>query len=192
MIFWKKKTKQEQNIENRQKRLMQDLYTSNFSLSKLLRFCLFFGITLCVAFWGQEPIRHQIFINHPSKIRLVATVDFEYESEIKTNILKEQRKQMVSPIYRVDMSSFRKFSSIIEYLKEKLEACATSKNKENLDIALNHLIDEFDTKYSFNLEKTEFKTLLSVPTTLQRTRLLDESLFVLQETVQRGIFDDTD
>ena len=100
---------------------MQDFYTSNFSWSKLLRFSLFFGVTLFVAFWGQEPIRHQIFINHPSKIRLVATVDFEYESELKTNILKEQRKQMVAPIYRVDMSLFRKFSNIIEYLKEKLE-----------------------------------------------------------------------
>ena len=192
MIFWKKKTKQEQSIENRQKRLMQDFYTNNFSWNKLLRFSLFFGITLFVAFWGQEPIRHQIFINHPSKIRLVATVDFEYESELKTNMLKEQRKQMIAPIYRVDMSAFRRFSSIIEYLKEKLETCATIKDKETLEFTLNNLIEEFDTKYNFNLEKTDLQTLLSIPTTLQRTRLLDEGLFVLQETVQHGIFDDTD
>lgn len=192
MIFWRKKTKKEQNIENRQKRLMQDFHESSFSWSKLLHYSLFFGFTLFIAFWGQEPIRHQLYVNHPSKIRLVATVDFEYESEVKTSILKEQRKQMVAPIYRIDMGEFRKFSNIIENLKEKLEVCATIKDKKILDAELDNLIDKFDTKYNFNLEKTDLLTLLNIPTTLLRTRLLDESLFILQETVQNGIFDDTD
>lgn len=192
MIFWRKKTKQEQNIENRQKRLMQDFYSSSFSWSTILRYSLFFVTTLLVSFWGQEPIRHQIFINYPSKLRLIATVDFEYESEVKTNILKEQRKQMVAPVYRVDMGEFRKFANVIEYLKEKLEVCAAIQDKNALETTLNNLIEEFDSKYNFNLEKTDLLTLLNISTTLQRTRLLDESLFVLQETVQHGIFDDTD
>ncbi len=192
MIFWRKKTKQEQSIENRQKRLMRDFHKNSFSWGGLLRYSLFFGLALFIAFWGQAPIRHQLYVNHPSKIRLVATVDFEYESEIKTNILKEQRKQMVTPIYRIDMGEFRKFSNIIENLKEKLEICAAIKDKKILDTELDNLIDKFNAKYNFNLEKTDLLTLLNLPTTLLRTRLLDESLFILQETVQRGIFDDTD
>jgi len=192
MSFWHRKSIKEQTLENRQKRLNLEETTIQFSWKSFLYYGLFFGVILLIAFWGQSPIAPQLYLNRPSKIRLVSSIDFVYISDIKTKVLKEQRRSMVSPVYKVDISGFRSFSKKIEELKYKLVKCSEIKKAEEKDKFLTDLINEFDSKHKLNLEKEDLITLLSIDTALQRNHLLDECLFLLQEIVQKGIFDDMD
>ena len=192
MSFWHRKSVKEQTLENRQKRLNLEETTVQFSWKSFLYYSLFFGVILLIAFWKQSPIDPQLYLNRPSKIRLVSSIDFDYISDIRTRVLKEQRRSMVSPVYKVDISGFRNFSQKIEILKNKLAKCAGIKKAEEKDNFLNDLVHEFDAKHKLSLEKEDLKTLLSIDNSLQRNRLLDECLFLLQETVQKGIFDDMD
>ena len=192
MSFWHRKSVKEQVLESRQKRLNLEDVKINFTWKAFFRYGIFFGIILGIAFWGQSPIGPELSLNRASKIRLVASIDFDYISDIKTRALKEQRRHMVSPVYKIDMSFFRSFSQKIEKLKNKLTKCGEIRKAEEKDKALNELIEEFEVKHNLVLEKEDLCTLLSIDTVLQRNRLFDECLFLLQEIVQKGIFDDID
>ena len=180
MSFWHRKSVKDQILENRQKRLNIKEASIQFSWRAFFRYSIFFGIILVIAFWGQSPIGPQLYLNRVSKIRLISSIDFDYISDIKTRALKEQRRHMVSPVYKVDMSSFRNFSQKIEKLKGKLTKCEDIKKADEKEKALNELIEEFDVKYNLNLEKEDLRTLLSIDSPLQRNRLFDECLFLLQ------------
>lgn len=189
MFFFSRKTREKSAIEQRRKRLYLGSVFVFPTWGSIWRYATLYVLTLFFAFWKQDPIEPQIFLNSTAKIRLTTPFAFEYVSDIKTKILKNQRRQMVLPVYRVDMSTFRDFSQKIELMRDRLEAYESlKKGKEQSDM-LENLIAEFDSKYSLPLEKNDLEVLLNV-TTLQRNRLLDESLFILQEIVQRGIFDD--
>lgn len=192
MFFLNKKSKKEQSVENRRKRLKIDGKTCKFSWKSFLGYVSFLVVIATVSFVGQRHISGQLLLNYPSKVRLVSSLDFEFISELKTKALKEQRRRMVSPVYKVDMSAFRNFSQKIEYLKTKLTQCFDIKSSEKKEAAVNSLIEEFDSKYNMVLSKGDIDNLLAISSTLQRNRLMDESLFILQEIVQKGIFDDVD
>ena len=192
MFFIHKKSQKEQSIENRRKRLQIDGQTYKFSWKSVLGYISFLVIIASVSFIGQRHISGQLLLNYPSKVRLVSSLDFEFISELKTKALREQRRHMVSPIYRVDMSAFRNFSQKIEYLKTKLAQCSDFKSSEKKEASINALMEEFDSKYNMVLSKGDIDNLLGISSTLQRNRLIDESLFILQEIVQKGIFDDID
>ena len=192
MFFWRKKSQKEQILENRHKRLKIDSSQYKFSWKNFLGYGSFFTIILMVAFWGQRHVGCRLLLNYPAKSRIVASLDFEYISDLKTKALKEQRRHMVLPVYKVDMSAFRNFSQKIEYLKTKLNQYAEFGSKEQKASAVGKLIEEFDTKYNILLDKDDVEILLGISSNLQRNRLMDESLFILQGIVQKGIFDDID
>ncbi len=191
-MFFRKKSTHEPLLENRQKRLKDSPTLRSIPWKSLWGYSLFFVIIFVTAFWKQTHIGTPLILNFPAKMRVVSAIDFEYISEIKTQAAREQRKHMVSPVYKVDMTAFRNFAQKIERLKEKLAQCAELKNADKKESFITALREEFETKYNLSLEQEDLKTLLAIKTTLQRNRLLDESLFVLQEIVQKGIFDDID
>ena len=192
MIFFHKRSKKEVLIEKHQKRLQTVGDTRvRFCWWSLLGYGLFFCCILWVSFFKQSPMGPQLFLNTPSKVRFVSAIDFDYVSDLKTNALREQRRHMVPPVYKIDLSSFHNFSQKIEFLKQGLSQCREVTNPNKREEALNNLIELFDSKYNLPLGKDDLKTLLGVGTAVQCNRLLDESLFVLQEIVQHGIFDDT-
>ena len=193
MSWFHKRSKQEEIIEKHHKRL--EKVGSNpltFSKRSLLGYATFFAIVLMISFWGQSPIGPQLSLNTPAKARIVSNIDFDYISNLKTAELREQRRHMVAPVYKVDMSAFHNFSQKIERLKGQLTRCAEIKDPNKRTTALDELIEEFDTKYNLFLEKDDLENLLAIGTSLQRNRWLDECLFILQEMAQKGIFDDTE
>ena len=193
MSWFRKRSKQEEIIEKHHKRLEKvgDVPLT-FSKKSLLGYAVFFAIVLTISFWGQSPIGPQLSLNTPSKTRIISGIDFDYISALKTSELREQRRHMVAPVYKVDMSAFHNFSQKIERLKTQLTRCAEIKDVNKRTVALNELIEEFDTKYNLFLEKDDLENLLAIGTSLQRNRWLDECLFILQEMAQKGIFDDTE
>lgn len=193
MSWFRRRSRREEIIEKHHKRLQNvGSVPLAFSKKSLLGYTLFFIAILVISFWGQSPIGPQLSLNKPSKTRIVANIDFDYISDLKTGESREQRRHMVAPVYKIDMSAFHNFSQKIEKLKTQLTSCAEIKESDKKEAALNALIEEFDTKYNLFLEKDDLEILLASGTSLQRNRWLDECLFVLQEMAQKGIFDDTE
>ena len=117
MSWFHKRSKQEEIIEKHHKRL-EKVGNSPLTFSKrsLLGYMTFFAVVLMISFWGQSPIGPQLSLNTPAKARIVSNIDFDYISNLKTAELREQRRHMVAPVYKVDMSAFHNFSQKIERL----------------------------------------------------------------------------
>jgi putative nucleotidyltransferase with HDIG domain len=195
MLFFRKKSKKEQSIEIRHKRL-RGIVSGEKKLCEKLRIvfygCTFLLAVIFISFWKQIPIGPQLFLNHIAKVSITSVIDFEYESDLKTKTLREQRRQMVTPVYKIDLEKFHQFCQRIEILKARLNKISTLTNAQEKPSALDSLVESFDSKYNIVLQPEDLNTLLQISTVLQRNRLIEEGIFVLQEIVQKGILDDNE
>lgn len=195
MFFLRKKSKKEQSLKVRHKRL-HETDTQEPSMWKNVRVLLGGGFFLFsiifISFWKQAPTGPQLFLNHLAKMKLVSAIDFEYESEIQTKTLRDQRRQMISPVYKINLESFHQFCQHIEVLQSKLNKIARITDTEARQTMLNKLINSFESHYGILLQQDDLEALLRIPTSVQRDRLIEEGIFVLQEAVQKGILNDED
>ena len=154
---------------------------------KTLVYVAFFIALFFASFWKNNTLEVPLYFNRPSGTRIAASIDFEYISDLKTKERKEQQRRRVVPVYKIDLSNFRNFSQKIEQLKNALAECdqaaGTQRNEK-----ITALIEAFDT-LGLKLERNDVERLLRFKN-LQRNRLLDESLFILQEMLQKGVWDD--
>jgi putative nucleotidyltransferase with HDIG domain len=119
----------------------------------------------------------------------LANFDFEYVSNIRTKERKEQRKQSVSPVYRIDLSAFQEFNRRIDLLKQHIDKAAKQPAEQTQEV-LQTVVDEFG-KYNLALQTNDLQTLMHLPE-IQRNRFLEEGLFILREISQKGIYDEND
>lgn len=154
---------------------------------KTLVYVAFFIALFFASFWKNNTLELPLYFNRPSGTRIAASIDFEYISDLKTKERKEQQRRRVVPVYKIDLSNFRDFSQKIEQLKHELAECdqaaGTQRNEK-----ITTLIEMFDA-LGLKLERSDVERLLRFKN-LQRNRLLDESLFILQEMLQKGVWDD--
>ena len=154
---------------------------------KVLGYVAFFVALFFASFWGNDTSEPPLHLNRPSGARITAAIDFEYISDLKTRERKEQQRRRVVPMYKIDLSNFRNFSQKIEQLKHELAECdqaaGTQRNEK-----ITALLEAFDA-LGLKLERNDVERLLRFKN-LQRNRLLDESLFILREMIQKGVWDD--
>ena len=154
---------------------------------KTLVYVAFFIALFFASFWKNNTLEVPLYFNRPSGTRISASIDFEYISDLKTKERKEQQRRRVVPVYKIDLSNFRNFSQKIDQLKNALAECdqaaGTQRNEK-----ITALIEAFDA-LGLKLERNDVERLLRFKN-LQRNRLLDESLFILQEMLQKGVWDD--
>ena len=151
------------------------------------RVCCVFVALFFASFSGNNTLEPPLHLNRPSGTRITAAIDFEYISDLKTKERKEQQRRQVVPVYKIDLSNFRNFSQKIEQLKHELAECdqAAGVQRHEKTTALLKTFEAF----GLPLEKNDVERLLHFKN-LQRNRLLDESLFILQEMMQKGVWDE--
>ena len=154
---------------------------------KSLGYVAFFVALFFASFWKNNPFESTLHLNRPSNARIVSSIDFEYISDLKTKEHKEQQRRRVVPVYRIDLSNFRNFSQKIEQLKHELAECDQTAGVQRNE-RITTLIETFDA-LGLKLERNDVERLLRFKN-LQRNRLLDESLFILQEIIQKGVWDE--
>ena len=141
-----------------------------------------------VSFWKNNTLKPSLHLNQPSDVRFVSPIDFEYISVIQTKERKEQQRRRTVPVYKVDLTAFRNFSQTVEQLKNELAECDPTFGKQrNEKIAA--LLETFEHERNLPIEKSDLERLLRFKK-LQRNRLLNETLFILQEIVQKGVWDE--
>ncbi|MDR1434952.1 MAG: HDIG domain-containing protein [Puniceicoccales bacterium] len=150
---------------------------------------LAFIITL-VCFLGQDLIWIQFIPNTKAKMQIISEIPFEYVSQIKTKDLKEQRRMLVAPVYKIEMSAYDKFEHAINRLDELLDAFSNQdpSNEAHL-LELKKFIRNFNEKYEKDINWSDVVTLLQSADEYDRTRVFIEGLSIVKNISEEGIFD---
>ena len=110
-----------------------------------LLFFLLVIIVACLCFVNNDLFHLQFFPGNTSKYKVVAEIPFQYTSTIKTQHLREQRRKLAAPVFRINKSFFASFEKIIHELDELLDAFHFTQSTDNADnFELKRFVQQFN------------------------------------------------
>nr|MDE6431964.1 HDIG domain-containing protein [Opitutales bacterium] len=151
---------------------------------------LFFSLILSViCFFGKGYPNMLLIPGNLSKTRIVADIPFEYESKIKTERLREQRKQQARNVYEIDDKKYNNFIQALKMLDEKMESFSyeqvlTEKGRNEL----KEFTAEFSASTPIKVEWQDVALLISSLGQIERTQVLQECVSMLREIARDGVF----
>ncbi|MDR0417964.1 MAG: HDIG domain-containing protein [Puniceicoccales bacterium] len=151
---------------------------------------LAFIVTL-ICFVGQELMWVQLIPNAKARIQVIAEVPFEYVSHIKTQRLKEQRRNLVAPIYKIDPGVYDRFEKIVYKLDELLDSFAHQRLQgEAYAFEMKNFVRRFNEQYNVDIGWGDVDTLLRRIDEFGRTGVLIDGLKVIHGILNDGIMDE--
>jgi putative nucleotidyltransferase with HDIG domain len=166
-------------IQNRRKKIIAGSILAIFA----------FIITL-ICFWGQDLVWVQLVPNSKSKYQIIAETPFEFVSKIKTKRFKEERRNLIAPIYRIDLKAFEDFRREIYKLDELLDAFGERKEFADAYLfELKNFVRAFNERNDVDIAWGDIDTLVRRVDVCGRTGLLIEGLLLIQDILSDGILD---
>jgi putative nucleotidyltransferase with HDIG domain len=154
----------------------------------VLPFVAFIITVIC--FLGQDLFWIQFIPNSKVRMQVIAQIPFEYPSGIKTQRLREQRRNLVAPVFKIDPRVYELFESKIHRLDEMLDTFTELGQQDNSHLfELKKFIRNFNEKYSATINWSDVDTLIHGIDECGRTCVLVEGLMVLKEICDDGILD---
>lgn len=165
----------------------------------LLLLLAFGGAIIGVCFVGLAPPSPQVSLDKEARIRLVAEFSFTYTSNILTNRLKEERRQTIPRVYRIDLESAQKFAGQIRRLYAQLSEYAGDTSGPRNDPApprftgaeIGNFLARANVDLPDGLDFEDLAILLNEIPAEQRSGLVEESIRQFLDVVRRGIYDPT-
>jgi membrane-associated HD superfamily phosphohydrolase len=147
-------------------------------------------IITIVCFFGQDLIWIQFIPHTKAKMQIISEIPFEYVSKIKTQVLKDQRRMLVAPVYKIEMSPYDTFERNIYRLDELLDAFL---NQDYLSTAyldeFKKFVRNFSEKHKIDVRWSDVNTLFQGVDEYGRTGILVEGLSIVKNILGEGIFD---
>ncbi|MDR2806614.1 MAG: HDIG domain-containing protein [Puniceicoccales bacterium] len=170
--------------------LKYNLFSPENSVALTIIFILSFFIAL-ICFWGQDLIWIQFVPNSKVKVQTIASIPFEYVSRIKTQRLKEQRRNLVAPVYRINEMVYETFEHEIFRLDELLDAFSNHRGQsmEAYLFELKSFIRSFNEKYKIDIGWSDIDILVRCVDEYGRTGILVEGLAIVKDILSEGVFD---
>ncbi|MGA3007978.1 MAG: HDIG domain-containing metalloprotein [Opitutaceae bacterium] len=133
--------------------------------------------------------------NQLASVRIVASVPFSYESDIKSDQMREQFRNQMPPVYRLDYSPLQQFEKRVRDLLGQLEtldrnAPAHSPQRDNLQKALEKIVDDFNSSDLYRISVDDVATLLSLDSKT-RYSAVENGLATLHEIYNEGVHDNS-
>jgi putative nucleotidyltransferase with HDIG domain len=133
----------------------------------------------------------QLIPNAKARMQVMAEIPFEYVSQIKTQRLKEQRRNLVAPIYKIDPEVYKNFERIIYKLDELLD----SFNHQRLEgeayaFEMKNFVRRFNEQYNADIGWGDVDTLLRRVDEFGRTGILIDGLKIVHSVLNEGIMDE--
>ena len=142
-----------------------------------------------VCFWGKDYPNTLLVPGNLSKTRIVASIPFEYESKIKTERLREQKKLQARNVYEIDDKKYNNFIQALKLLDEKMESFSyehvLSEKGRN---ELKEFTAEFTASTPIKIEWQDVALLISSLGQIERTQILQECVSMLREIARDGVF----
>ncbi len=162
-----------------------------FETSRLVASLIFIATVVAIvfiSFVGVSSGNLPVLPNQIAPVRIVASVPFSYESAEKTQLLREQIRDRVPPVYRIDMGSYTQFET---NLRQLLTGFSTIDNlpADAKPAALSNLRDTFNAAGPYRATLDEIKALYSSGDTAARKIMAETGLGILNSIYRQGVND---
>lgn len=162
-----------------------------FETSRLVASLIFIATVVAIvfiSFVGVSSSLLPVLPNQVAPVRIVASVPFSYESVEKTKILREQIRDRVPPVYRIDMANYNRFEVSIRQLLDGFLAIDTLP-PEARPTELTTLRDTFNASGPYRASLEEIKTLYSSGDADAREAVAKNGLNILNSIYRDGVHD---
>ncbi len=152
----------------------------------------FVFLLVLICFYGRSMPRPQVALNQPAKVRIMAEVDFSYVSEILTERRRQQRREEISPVYRVDPTPLASFERMInrinaDYVSEASEGRWEELAGEEKFDAVREFVRESVAGENLQPDADALTRLLLETSEVQRSRYFRIGLDTLRRIHENGI-----
>ncbi len=192
-----RKSKKERVVESRRKRKTgkEPLARQLLNPGRMLFVLSFLGLTALVTlicFFGLSPAGPRNLPNQVARIRVVAEIPFSYESEILTNQLIEERRRRLPPVYKLTLSSYRRFETYIDKLQEGLDGLEVNTNETGAAERMSEIrafARNFEPDSGYNLNSENIAIILNEIESEKRPEVIREGILILREIYREGVYD---
>ena len=143
---------------------------------------------------GMTTLHLPILPGQTATVRITAAAPFNYASDEKTRVAREQFLDRVPPVYRLDLDGLRQFEAAARDLLSLLNAYETARPPGTLvfpssqaDLAAQ--ADSFNSRHNQHLTADDLSALLTISDAKTRANLFDNGLSALRELHAEGIHD---
>lgn len=147
-----------------------------------------------ISFVGVSTVNLPVLPNQSASVRIVASVPFSYVSEEKTSRVREQIRDRVPPVFRLEFEPLRQFELNMGELLTDLAAYEKtyppgSPSTPESRTAFATLVSNFNEKGPYRASVEDVAALLRLPDPAQRFALVENALVVLREIYAQGVHD---
>lgn len=155
----------------------------------------FTALIALIAFAGLTPSDPQITRDQTAPERIVADFGFSYESDVLTQRRKALARERIPPSYRIDNSAYETFSqalSALEYDFAEFEKTHSDFEGEERDKVIRAFVEEANATSKVTLPVEPLVRFLSETSSIERNRIMQKALEVLQGVYRNGIVSEED
>lgn len=156
-----------------------------------LIFCATVGAIVLISFVGVSSQTLPILKNQLASVRIVTSAPFDYVSQEKTQLTRDQTLNRLPPVYRLDMEPYRQFETHLRDLFTQLEKIDREQSKATPERkkAIADVVDAFNAKGPYTVNVDDIVTVMNAGDTKTRTWLIENGLLSLREVYEEGVQD---
>ena len=148
-----------------------------------------------ISFVGVRTSDVPVLPNQTARVRIVANAPFNYESAELTRVQREQIRDRIPPVYRLEFEPLLQFETHIKDLLVAFErfeqsfpadAASTPAAHEQLE----SITKDFNAAGPYRTTVDDLRALLFLGNATQRFSMVEYALLVLKEIYAQGVHDD--
>ncbi len=168
---------------------------SSRAIAALIFFATVAAIVL-ISFVGVRSLDTPVLPNQTASTRIVANENFVYESAELTRQQREQIRDRLPPVYRLEFEPLRQFEADMADLLAELVAFeeafpADAASSPEADARLAEITAGFNAKGPYRTNPDDLRALLFLGDADQRFAVTENALLVLREIYAQGVHDNT-
>ncbi len=149
-----------------------------------------------ISFVGVRTSDVPVLPNQTAPVRIVANAPFSYESAERTRLQREQIRDRIPPVYRLEFEPLTQFETHIKDLLVAFErfqqafpadAASTPAAHEQLEA----ITRDFNAAGPYRTTVDDIRALLFLGDATQRFSVVENALLVLREIYAQGVHDDS-
>ncbi|HEY0968576.1 MAG TPA: HDIG domain-containing protein [Opitutaceae bacterium] len=171
-------------------------YLETSRLVATLIFVATVAAIVVISFVGVSTASVPVLPNQLASVRIVAGEPFTYESAERTRLLREQIRDRVPPVFRLEFEPLRQFEVHMRDLLAALNAfearhATTSAFTGTREADLAAVVEAFNVRGPYRASVNDVSALLAAGDAAERFALVENGLVVLREIYAQGVHDNS-
>lgn len=171
-------------------------YLETSRLVATLIFVATVAAIVVISFVGVSTASVPVLPNQLASVRIVAGEPFTYESAERTRLLREQIRDRVPPVFRLEFEPLRQFEVHMRDLLTALTAfearhASASAFTGTREADLAAIVEAFNVRGPYRASVNDVSALLAAGDAAERFALVENGLVVLREIYAQGVHDNS-